>query len=326
MTHFSELPVQIKIVLFLFCFSVKAVNLPKISTVSLVPAEKLFSTSSVVLQNTDAPPVQNQTQAACNPVCVEGQQNPLLTSSNAAPHVGEGQGLDKQLLEVVPKEPDQGARVNIVNATGSQTDEGKIPASEAEVENLMSLLDELVFLNQQLNNEQSQSQEDDRSVTEASDGPTSPPIEKEAGVDRDDERSLSPLFLKLDEDLITTSKDELEDIPPKVDDLVKVIFGSDSPANLSESEAAAVANEDGTSVLPCRIKSDAPSPPPLLQMKLGGGTTGNSLKEQVSVSWRPMPKLAPLGLKTQEAGQLKATNPHVLKPDSKPPSLRSAHL
>ncbi|KAL6477721.1 hypothetical protein MHYP_G00135560 [Metynnis hypsauchen] len=305
---------------------VKTVNLPKISSVmSLVPPEKLLITPPVVLQKTDVPPVV-QTQAVCSPVNVESQQNPPTTSSNREPSAGEGKGLDKQSLEVMLKQDHKvkGA----ADVTKSQKEEEKDAANnEMEVENLMSLLDELVYLDQQLNNEPSQPPGGAESLTAAGSIEMGLPTQKEAGVDRDDERSLSPLFLRLDEDLIasTTTKDEMDDIPPKVDDLVKVIFGSDSPPNSSESELVAGANDDSASVPGSTVKNDAPSPPPLMQMKAGGAPAANSLKEQASVSWRPMPRLAPLGLKTQEAGQPKSTSPHVLKPSSKPPSLRNAH-
>ncbi|XP_072545481.1 MAX dimerization protein MGA a isoform X2 [Salminus brasiliensis] len=272
----------------------KTVNLPKISSVvSLVQSEKLLVTPPVVLQTTDVPPVE--TQASCNTV-------------------------------VESKQPEQGTKVNMADATAKRKEERKDKANnETEVENLMSLLDELDFLNQQLNSEPSQPQGGDSSDTKASSVPTDLLTEKKAGVDIDDERSLSPLFLRLDEDLMvsTTSKDELDDIPPKVDDLVKVIFGSDSPPNSSESDVTAGASDDGNHG---RVKSDAPSPPPLLQMKAGGGTTSDTLKEQVGVSWRPMPKLAPLGLKTQESGQNKTVNPHASKPGTQLPNLRSAHM
>ncbi|XP_049319318.1 MAX dimerization protein MGA a isoform X2 [Astyanax mexicanus] len=299
---------------------------PKISNVvSLVPPEKLVVTPSVVIEKT-VPLVE--THAALNPVCVEAQENTLLESTKGASAVEE-QGLDKQTLEVLPKRPEQGTTVIQTDASARQKEERKDGASsEAEVENLMSLLDELEFLNQQLNSEPSQPQTGDLSNTKASNLPTNVFIEKEAGVDRDDERSLSPLFLRLDEDLMssTPSKDELDDIPPKVDDLVKVIFGSDSPPNSSESEVTAGVNDDSSHGPACRVKSDAPSLPPLLQMKAGGGTTTDTLKEQAGVSWRPMPKLAPLGLKPQESTQHKTVSAHGTKPGSQLPSLRSAHM
>ncbi|XP_066525313.1 MAX dimerization protein MGA a [Hoplias malabaricus] len=304
---------------------VKSVNLPKISNVvSLVPSENLLVTPPVVLQKTNDSPVV-QTTASCNPVHVEN----TFSSSNGVLTVGEGKSLAKQSVEVVPKQPAQSPKVNIPADGATSEKEGKTaPSNETEVENLMSLLDELIFLNQQLNDEPSQTQGGTLSETEVDDVPRNLLSERETGVDRDDERSLSPLFLRLDEDLIASnnSKDEMEDIPPKVDDLVNVIFGSDSPPNSSESEVVAGTNDDSTSLSVGQAKGEAPSLPPLLQMKAGGGTTSNSSKEQASVSWRPMPKLAPLGLKTQEAGQPKATSPHTLKPGLKPPRLRSAHM
>uniref|UniRef100_A0A4W4E8Q0 T-box domain-containing protein n=1 Tax=Electrophorus electricus TaxID=8005 RepID=A0A4W4E8Q0_ELEEL len=305
---------------------VKPISLPRISgVVSLVPPEKVIP-PSLVLQKTDATAV-SQGRAGFRPAVLEPLQS---HSSNVVPSFQEGQGADRQQEGIVPKQPEQGTKVNITDAATSRKEEGKNTAgsNEPDDENLMSLLDELVFLNQQLNNESTQPEGGALNLTEAGEVPADLLTEKEAGVDVDDERSLSPLFLRLDEDLIasTTSKgDEIDDIPPKVDDLVKVIFGSDSPPNSSESEVVAVVS-DGVSIgLVGPAKHDAPSLPPLLQMKAGGITIGDSLKEQASVAWRPMPKLAPLGLKTQEAGPPNAMNSLAVKPGSKLPSLQSAN-
>ncbi|KAK1792962.1 hypothetical protein P4O66_001680 [Electrophorus voltai] len=305
---------------------VKPISLPRISgVVSLVPPEKVIP-PSLVLQKTDATAV-SQGRAGFRPAVLEPLQS---HSSNVVPSFQEGQGADRQQEGIVPKQPEQGTKVNITDAATSRKEEGKNTAgsNEPDDENLMSLLDELVFLNQQLNNESTQPEGGALNLTEAGEVPADLLTEKEAGVDVDDERSLSPLFLRLDEDLIasTTSKgDEIDDIPPKVDDLVKVIFGSDSPPNSSESEVVAVVS-DGVSIgLVGPAKHDAPSLPPLLQMKAGGITIGDSLKEQASVAWRPMPKLAPLGLKTQEAGPPNAMNSVAVKPGSKLPSLQSAN-
>ncbi|XP_026789858.3 MAX dimerization protein MGA a [Pangasianodon hypophthalmus] len=283
------------------------ISLPKISSVvSLVQSEKLLM----------------QTQAACNSSAGEAQQNP---SSDETTLVEEEKHLDKQLPEVVPKKPEHDVKFKIDEDPKKQKeDEKNTPKLEQDDNRLMSLLDELVFLNQT-----SEPQEAAPSLTEAGDVLTELLTNKEADMDRDDERSLSPLFLKLDEDLITspTSKDEeIDDIPPKVDDLVKVIFGSESPPNSSESETVATVSDDGTRVSVCHVKHDAPTPPPLLQMKTGGCTTADSPKEQANLPWRPMPKLAPLGLKTQETGHPKLISPHAHKSDSKLPSLHNTHV
>lgn len=290
---------------FFFSFAVDNVSLPKISSISLVQSETLpiKPPAAAVMQ----------TQAACNFSAGETQQNP---SSDEAFLVEVDKHLDKQLPEV-PKINEHDAQVDIEHHhhKKEKEDDKNTPQSEQDDDHLMSLLDELVFLNQT-----SESQE-----AAAGDVLTELLSNKEVDMDRDDERSLSPLFLKLDEDIIpspTSKEEEMEDIPPKVDDLVKVIFGSESPSNSSESEIVAAASDDGTRVSVCHVKHDAPTPPPLLQMKTGACTTADSPKEQASFSWRPMPKLAPLGLKTQETGHSKSIGPHAPKSDSK---LSSVH-
>lgn len=268
-----------------------------------------------MVQSEKLPVTPIQTQAACNSLDMEVQQGP---SSNETV-------LLKQLSEFVPQKPEYGLKVKIEDHPKEPKDnEGNIHKLELEEDRLMSLLDELVFLNQT-----SEPQAEASNFTEAGDVLTDLLTNKQADMDRDDERSLSPLFLKLDEDLITspTSKDEeMDDIPPKVDDLVKVIFGSESPSNSSESEIVAAASDDGTCVSVCHIQHDAPTPPPLLQMKTGGCTKADSPKEQANMSWRPMPKLAPLGLKTQETGNPKPISPNALKTDSKLPSPHNTYV
>ncbi|XP_076834789.1 MAX dimerization protein MGA a isoform X2 [Brachyhypopomus gauderio] len=300
---------------------VKTISLPRISSVvSLVPPDKVIIPPSVVVQKGDVA-ASIEGQAVSRSASVE----PLQSRPSDVVRPVDEQGADRQQADVVPKQLEQGTNVNMVDAPTSHKEDGN---NEPDDENLMSLLDELVFLNQQLNSESSQTEGGDLGLKAAGGAPSDMLTEKEAGVHVDDERSLSPLFLRLDEDLIasTTSKDdEMDDIPPKVDDLVKVIFGSDSPPNSSETEVVAVIG-DGTSSGPeGSAKCDAPSPPPLLQMKAGGVTTANPSKEQAGVSWRPMPKLAPLGLKTQEAGPPNVISPLPVRPGSKLPSLRSAN-
>lgn len=284
----------------MFLFAVSIVSLPRISSVSLVQSEKLLVTLPAA--------AGMQTQAVCT--AEETQKNP---PSHEAFLVEDVEHLDKQLPEVVPKIPDHDAKVNVEEDPKIQKENKKYtPQSEQDDDHLMSLLDELVFLNQT-----SEPQEVASNLTEAEDVLTELLTNKEADMDRDDERSLSPLFLKLDEDIIpspTSKEEDMDDIPPKVDDLVKVIFGSESPSNSSESEIVPEASDDGPRVSVCHVKHD-PTPPPLLQMKTGGCTTADSPKEQASLSWRPMPKLAPLGLKTQETGYSKLVSPHTHKSD-----------
>lgn len=261
-----------------------------------------ISSFGSLLQSENLPVTPMQTQKECYSSDGKAQQN----------IVEEEKQLDQNLPEFVPKKTEHNSNVKLEEDPKKQKeDEESTIQPDQEDDRLMSLLDELVFLNQT-----SEPQEDASSLSETGDVLTELLTNKEVDMDRDDERSLSPLFLKLDEDLITspTSKDEeMDDIPPRVDDLVKVIFGSESPSISSESEIVAAATDDHTCVSVCNIKHDAPTPPPLLQMKTGGCSTADSLKEQANLSWRPMPKLAPLGLKTQETGHPKLISPHAPK-------------
>lgn len=160
----------------------------------------------------------------------------------------------------------------------------------------MSLLDELVLLSQQLSN-------DSPEPTNEDPGEETLQSEHQEDTDRDDDRALSPLFLTLDEDLMSpdSSKDEIDDIPPKVDDLVKVIFGSDSPVSSESGVTNVQSPQPSTS-----IASDGLIPPPLLHMKAASGAVSVHPASE-EVTWRPMPKLVPLGLKTQDAVVNKVT-------------------
>ncbi|KAI2654168.1 hypothetical protein H4Q32_010808 [Labeo rohita] len=255
---------------------VDSAKLPNITNViSLVPPAENLVIPQKVVENASV--VQAQPTSVSAPV--EKQQNPsdvkILDSEERADRP------DK-------KSPDD--------------------SSDPEDENLLSLLDELVLLSQQLSNED----EDQRIVVP---GEVQSCSDKQADPERDDDRALSPLFLTLDEDLMSPdSKDEI-DIPPKVDDLVKVIFGSDSPSVSSESGVAPSTNVQSPAA--CGGKGDAPTPPPLLHMKAAcEAASGQSANEGSSVTWRPMPKLVPLGLKAQDAVVNKVTDSPVLKSDS----------
>lgn len=279
-------------------------SLPKISSASLVQSEKLLIT----------PPLPH---SACHSSDGETRQN---CSSEEAVLVGVEEHLDKEFM---PKISELDAKVD-VEEHQKEEDKKNAPQSKQDDDHLMSLLDELVFLNQVSEPQAAPS------LTETEDVLTELLTNKDPDMDRDDERSLSPLFLKLDEDIIPspTSKEEeeMDDVPPKVDDLVKVIFGSESPSNSSESEMAAATSDDSTHISVYHVQHDAPTPPPLMQMKTGGCTTAESPKEQASLSWRPMPKLAPLGLKTQETGHAKLISHHAPKSDSNLSSLHNTYV
>ncbi|XP_043118658.1 MAX dimerization protein MGA a isoform X2 [Puntigrus tetrazona] len=287
---------------------VDSANLPNITNViSLVPpAENLVIPQKVVKDKSAV-----QAQPTSVPAPVEDHQKP---SDVQILDLEERAAVDEPQSKAVPKQPvggdENSAPVTSSNQQGLDK-KSPVDSNDPEDENLLSLLDELVLLSQQLSNED----EDQRIVVP---GEVQECSEKQAGPERDDDRALSPLFLTLDEDLMSPdSKDEI-DIPPKVDDLVKVIFGSDSPSVSSESGVAPSTNVQSPQAPACSGKGDAPTPPPLLHMKVAcEAASGQSANEgTTSVAWRPMPKLVPLGLKAQDAVVNKVTGSPVSKLDS----------
>ncbi|XP_067312032.1 MAX dimerization protein MGA a isoform X3 [Pseudorasbora parva] len=279
-------------------------NLPNITNViSLVPPVENLVISQKVLEDTSVV----QAQPVSVPAPVENQQNP---SDVKIPNLEERLVVDDPQSKDVPKQP-AGGEENSTSVTSSNQEglekKGLDDSNDPEDENLLSLLDELVLLSQQLSNED----EDQRIVVP---GEVQPCSDKQVDKEQDDDRALSPLFLTLDEDLMSPdSKDDI-DIPPKVDDLVKVIFGSDSPSVSSESGVAPSTNVQSPNAPTCNVKGDAPTPPPLLHMKAACETASSqSVNEGTNVPWRPMPKLVPLGLKPQDVNKVSSS---VLKTDS----------
>ncbi|XP_056624574.1 MAX dimerization protein MGA a isoform X3 [Triplophysa dalaica] len=281
---------------------VEPINLSNVSKVIslLPPVKNLVVPQQGVLEMTDTTPaVQAQT------ISIQS-------------HLEEREAVDG-----IPKEaPKQstGGYVLTTSVTSHNQDDldkkGQESSNDAEDENLMSLLDELVLLSQQLSNDSPEPTNEDQS--DVVPGKESSQSDHQEDTERDDDRELSPLFLTLDEDLMSpeSSRDEMDDIPPKLDDLVNVIFGSDSPNTSSESGVATSTNLPSPQPPTSSVTSDALTPPPLLQMKATcGAVSSHPASEGANVTWRPMPKLVPLGLK--DAVLNKVNGSSVLKSDSK---------
>ncbi len=286
-------------------FSVDSANLPNITNViSLVPPSENLAIPQKVVENASV--VQAQPTYVTAPV-----ENPQHSSDVNIPYFEESVVVGEPQSKDVPKQP-VGGDENSASVTSSNQEgldkNGPDDSNDPEDENLLSLLDELVLLSQQLSDE-------DQRIVVPGEGQTC--SDKLANPERDDDRALSPLFLTLDEDLMSPdSKDEIN-ITPKVDDLVKVIFGSDSPSVSSESVVAPSTNVQSPQAPACCVKGDAPSPPPLLHMKAAcEAASDQSANEGTSVTWRPMPKLVPLGLKAQDAVVNKENGSPVFKLDS----------
>lgn len=235
-------------------------------------------------------------------------------------HLEEREGVDGKPKQA-PKQP-VGGDLLTTSVTSSNQDgldkKGQENNNDPEDENLLSLLDELVLLSQQLGDDSPEPTNDVQN--DPMPDKVSSESDRQKDADRDDDRELSPLFLTLDEDLMSPecSKDEIDDIPPKVDDLVKVIFGSDSPTVSSESGVSASTDASSPQPQTSSVTSDALTPPPLLHMKAAcGAVSGHPASEGANVTWRPMPKLVPLGLKAQDAIVNKVISSSLLKSDSK---------
>ncbi|XP_051502019.1 MAX gene-associated protein-like isoform X2 [Myxocyprinus asiaticus] len=325
----------------------ESANIPKIANViSLVPpVENLVILQQGVTEKENTTPVVQEHPISI-PAPVENQQK---LSDDQIPVLEESEIVDEPQHQDVHKPPVRGDEVhtpitlsNLNELDGEDNDD----SNDTEDENLMSLLDDLVLLSQQLSDDPTEPlNENPRiivpgglgSLTDNEDprimisGEVGTCTKKQTNKDKDDDHALSPLFLTVDEDMMSpdNSKDEI-DIPPKVDDLVKVIFGSELPSVSSESGTATstcVQNAQSPPVPLCNVKSDAPTPPPLLHMKAAfGAASSYSANEGANVAWRPMPKLVPLGLKTQDPVLNKATGSSVLNPDSKVQGVHSPHM
>uniref|UniRef100_W5N172 MAX gene-associated protein n=1 Tax=Lepisosteus oculatus TaxID=7918 RepID=W5N172_LEPOC len=185
---------------------------------------------------------------------------------------------------------------------------------DSEDETLTSLLNEIVFLNQQMNNDSSglpavtQARFAHRSLL----GQKKPGAELseeegsskqgEGGAEPDEDSALSPLFLQLDEDLLKSKDLSHVKSKPKSarGDYVKSVIGSELLDSVPKSNR--VANGCGQQSPPQSGKGGSLTPPPLLQMKAGivpaAAASSRGTSNDGEVSWRPMPRLAPLGLKT----------------------------
>ncbi|KAL8169439.1 UNVERIFIED_CONTAM: hypothetical protein K2H54_049186 [Gekko kuhli] len=174
-------------------------------------------------------------------------------------------------------------------------------------ETLTSLLNEIAFLNQQLNDDSSDISElpnslsscfspgDMESHRESATADGSPfqfgPLGgsfKDFSIARESSNSITPLLLHLDDDELPNGNRNSGELSSESGTL-KIMLNSEAK-HPDPSLSAVSAGESGKPMEPLPAKSTHVSPP-VLQMKtnLEAGNT--------DASWRPMPKLAPLGLK-----------------------------
>ncbi|XP_060118804.1 MAX gene-associated protein-like [Heteronotia binoei] len=174
-------------------------------------------------------------------------------------------------------------------------------------ETLTSLLNEIAFLNQQLNDDASEVSElpnslsscfspgDIESHRESAAADGSPfqfgPLGgsfKDFSIAGESNNSITPLLLHLDDDELRNVNRNSRELSSESDAL-KIMLNSEAKHSDPSLSAVSV-GESGKHMEPLPAKPTHVSPP-VLQMKtnLEAGNT--------DASWRPMPKLAPLGLK-----------------------------
>uniref|UniRef100_A0A8C7R4P2 MAX dimerization protein MGA a n=1 Tax=Oncorhynchus mykiss TaxID=8022 RepID=A0A8C7R4P2_ONCMY len=218
--------------------------------------------------------------------------DPVTVSAPNGPVKGRGSGLEYG--EVLGKQLDHAVdSVGINDADGNSEEDEDNKDGDGEDESLTSVLNEIFILNQQI-------------TTDNNSSPRGPPVvsQKEIIGDGDDERSLSPLFLRLDEDKGQEKTSKGPGLPiPQAEDL-KVGFGSNLKP--SETVSAPAVNGHSQQAKACTTKGQdvlqkALTPPLLLQMKVGGVAEvlesnekpGDALTPPPLLQMRPMPRLDP---------------------------------
>uniref|UniRef100_A0A8D0HSY4 Uncharacterized protein n=1 Tax=Sphenodon punctatus TaxID=8508 RepID=A0A8D0HSY4_SPHPU len=187
---------------------------------------------------------------------------------------------------------------------------GSIEENDDTDETLTSLLNEIAFLNQQLNDDASGMSElptsmssdfssgdsetrrgaaSDLTVADGSSfqfGPLGGSF-KDLGVVRESSGSISPLLLHLEDDDLTDGERNSAEASAEAD-MLKIVIGSGTKDPLA---SLSVTGSGNGKTLDSLAAETATVSPPILQMKTNQ-EAGNS-----DTLWRPMPKLAPLGLK-----------------------------
>ncbi|XP_044023006.1 LOW QUALITY PROTEIN: MAX dimerization protein MGA a [Siniperca chuatsi] len=192
-------------------------------------------------------------------------------------------------------DPSAGRRVAVGGPLGAEQQQQGETREDADNESLTSLLNEIVFLNQQ-------------TVTTAMTAgvplpgkPSSEAGRREEGaaVGRAEEqgRAHSPWLLQLDsdsDDTVTAEEEEEEEEEAGLNDHTETTQSGPQPGPANGN-----------------AKGGVLAPPPLLQMKVGGakvadpassdgaagGEGGRGGRRGGGVAWRPMPRLVPLGLR-----------------------------
>lgn len=276
-----------------------AIGLPKIlKVVSLAPPVENSDTSS----NTTA-----QEKTSTDPAVGSSLATVSTPPTQSTDTLEEGEVPDGPLTAVRKLKAQLKASAEL---GGDEEEERQEKANDEATKDggvdptLMSLLNEIVFLNQQLSSDGSK--------------PSTPchapqPEPGEVLVDRpaarvalDDARSPSPLVLRLDDEEAETStptKSTSTNTPETAaNEPSGAAVGSEPsvklvPASGSTPPLTPETNGQSQPMESIAVKGDALAPPPLLQMKAGSVAPPVTPSPKEKLSWRPMPKLVPLGLK-----------------------------
>ncbi|XP_028579276.2 MAX gene-associated protein-like isoform X3 [Podarcis muralis] len=173
-------------------------------------------------------------------------------------------------------------------------------------ETLTSLLNEIAFLNQQLNDDASDISElpnslssgftlgdmESRRQSTTAEGSPFPfgamsGSFKDLSIVQESSDSITPLLLHLDDDDLPDGNKNSGD-PSSDSDALKIMLGSEAKDPNPDHSAANSCGSGKTEQSAAKTRSVSP---PILQMKT------NLEAGKADLAWRPMPKLAPLGLK-----------------------------
>ncbi|RXM93563.1 MAX gene-associated protein [Acipenser ruthenus] len=181
---------------------------------------------------------------------------------------------------------------------GLSQEEEEDEDEDPEDDRLTSLLNEIVFLNQQHGSD-TQAHCTQRREREKDEREKDEREREENGSAGGVAHAVSPLFLQLAEELLdppcakSIDSDRQQGAPGE-GDFVKIVLGSEFDSGSGASSSTGVVNGTGQ-------QGGALTPPSLLQhMRLGSSTSPPTPTQHTpadSKDWRPMPKLAPLALK-----------------------------
>lgn len=173
-------------------------------------------------------------------------------------------------------------------------------------ETLTSLLNEIAFLNQQLNDDSGLAEMPDSMDSEFPEDAQRAFINKLAPGNRstfqvghlgtglkelpdvqEESESISPLLLHLEDDDFSENEKQLGDTASEPD-VLKIVISSEIKDSLVSHRKS---SDEGKSTSSLPTEPEGVSSPPILHMKTGPENSNTD------TLWRPMPKLAPLGLK-----------------------------